>query len=40
MEKMQFNIVNKRPEYNRKELETVKTEIEKELFSVFSKYEQ
>ena len=40
IEKMQFNIVNRYPQYSKKEFETVKTEIEKELFSVFIKYQQ
>ncbi len=39
IEKMQFKIINRYPEYNKKELETVKSEIEKELFSVFFKYQ-
>ncbi len=39
IEKMQFNIINKRPEYNKKEFQDIKLEIEKELFSIFLKYQ-
>ena len=39
IEKMQFNIINKRPEYSKKEFQEIKSEIEKELFSVFLKYQ-
>jgi hypothetical protein len=37
-QKMQFNITNHRPTYPAKENETIKAEIEKQLFEVFSKY--
>lgn len=37
-QKMQFNIINRRPKYSSKEKETVKAEIEKQLFAVFCKY--
>ena len=37
-QKMQFNIVNRRPKYPAKEKEAVKAEIEKKLFVVFNKY--
>lgn len=39
IEKMQFNIINKRTEYNKKEFQEIKSEIEKELFSIFLKYQ-
>ena len=39
IEKMQFNIINKCPKYNKKEFQDIKSEIEKELFSVFLKYQ-
>lgn len=37
-QKMQFNIINRRPEYLQKEKERVKSEIEHQLFTVFYKY--
>lgn len=37
-QKMQFNVINRRPNYSSKEKETVKAEIEKQLFAVFCKY--
>ena len=37
-QKMQFHIINRRPKYPAKEKETVKAEIEKQLFAVFCKY--
>lgn len=37
-QKMQFNVINRRPKYSSKEKETVKAEIEKQLFAVFYKY--
>lgn len=37
-QKMQFNVINRRPEYSIKERQTVKSEIEKQLFAVFCKY--
>lgn len=37
-QKMQFNIINRRPKYPTKTKETVKAEIEKQLFTVFCKY--
>lgn len=37
-QKMQFNVINRRPKYSSKEKETVKAEIEKQLFAVFCKY--
>lgn len=40
VQNMHFNIINRRPNYPKKEQETVKAEIGKQLFTVFSKYEQ
>lgn len=37
-QKMQFNVINRRPKYAPKERQTVKAEIEKQLFAVFCKY--
>lgn len=37
-QKMQFNTINRRPKYSIKERQTVKAEIEKQLFAVFCKY--
>ncbi len=37
-QKMQFNIINRRPKYPGKKRETIKAEIEKQLFAVFCKY--
>ena len=37
-QKMQFEIINRRPKYQPQEKETVKAEIEKQLFAVFCKY--
>lgn len=37
-QKMQFNVINRRPKYSIKERQTVKSEIEKQLFAVFCKY--
>lgn len=37
-QKMQFNIINRRPKYPAGEKETVKADIEKQLFEVFCKY--
>jgi len=37
-QKMQFNVINRRPKYAPKERQTVKSEIEKQLFAVFCKY--
>lgn len=37
-QKMQFEIINHRPKYQPQEKETVKAEIEKQLFAVFCKY--
>lgn len=37
-QKMQFNIIHRRPQYQTKDKETVKAEIEKQLFAVFCKY--
>ncbi len=37
-QKMQFNIIHRRPKYSSEERETVRAEIEKQLFAVFSKY--
>ncbi len=37
-QKMQFNVINRRPKYSIKERQTVKAEIEKQLFAVFCKY--
>lgn len=37
-QKMQFNVINRRPKYSSEEKETVKAEIEKQLFAVFCKY--
>ncbi|MDD3795528.1 MAG: hypothetical protein PHE06_06100 [Lachnospiraceae bacterium] len=37
-QKMQFNVINRRPKYVLKERQTVKAEIEKQLFAVFCKY--
>ncbi len=39
-QKMQFNVINRRPKYSLQEKETVKAEIEKQLFAVFCKYGQ
>lgn len=39
-QKMQFNVINRRPKYSLQEEETVKAEIEKQLFAVFCKYVQ
>ncbi len=39
LEKMQFNVISRRPKYDKKEFESIKMDIEKELFSVFQKYE-
>lgn len=39
-QKMQFNIINRRPKYPAGEEKTVKAEIEKQLFAVFCKYAQ
>lgn len=37
-DKMQFNVIHRRPKFASKDKETVKAEIEKQLFAVFSKY--
>lgn len=37
-EKMQFKVINRRPKYSPKERQTVKAEIERQLFAVFCKY--
>lgn len=37
-QKMQFNVINRRPKYAPKERQTVKAEIEKQLFAVFCNY--
>lgn len=37
-DKMQFNVIHRRPKFTSKDKETVKAEIEKQLFAVFSKY--
>ena len=37
-QKMQFNIINRRPKYPAGEKETVKADIEKQLFAVFCNY--
>lgn len=37
-DKMQFNVIHRRPKYASKDKEIVKAEIEKQLFAVFSKY--
>lgn len=37
-EKMQFNVINRRPVYSVNERQTVKAEIENQLFAVFLKY--
>lgn len=37
-QKMQFTVINRRPQYALQERQTVKAEIEKQLFAVFSKY--
>lgn len=37
-DKMQFNIIHRRPKFATKDKETVKAEIEKQLYAVFSKY--
>ncbi len=36
--KMQFNVIHRRPKVESKDKETVRAEIEKQLFAVFSKY--
>lgn len=37
-QKMQFNVINRRPNYALKERQTVKAEIEQQLFAVFCSY--
>lgn len=37
-QKMQFDVVNLCPKYAEKQKQTVKAEIEKQLFAVFCKY--
>lgn len=37
-ERMRFTVVSQRPEYSAEEKETVKADIERQLFTVFSKY--
>ena len=37
-DKMQFNVIHRRPKFASKDMKTVKAEIEKQLFAVFSKY--
>ncbi len=37
-QKMQFNVINRRPKYSSEKKQAVKTEIEKQLFAVFCKY--
>lgn len=37
-EKMQWNVINRRPKYSTRERQTVKAEIEKQLSAVFCKY--
>lgn len=37
-QKMQFHIIHRRPKYQAEERETVKAEIEQQLFAVFCKY--
>ncbi len=37
-DKMQFNIINRRPKFSPQKKETAKAEIEKQLFAVFCKY--
>ena len=39
-QKMQFNVINRRPKYHPKEEEAIKSELEKQLFAVFCKYAQ
>lgn len=34
-QRMQFNVINRRPRYSLQERQTVKAEIEKQLFAVF-----
>jgi len=38
LQKMQFTVINRRPKYTKNDKDTVKTEIEKQLFEVFRKY--
>lgn len=38
-QKMYFNIIHRRPRYPAAEQESIKAEIEKQLFAIFCKYE-
>lgn len=38
-QKMNFNIINRLPKYSADEKEHIKAEIEKQLFTIFCKYE-